>query len=64
MGRQIRAALVAAALAVASCAASAEPVTLRFGQIPSTVRGTSSVYLHLADSKVSWPAKGSSSNAC
>jgi ABC-type nitrate/sulfonate/bicarbonate transport system substrate-binding protein len=51
MGRQIRAALVAAALAVASCAASAEPVTLRFGQIPSTVRGTSSVYLRLADSK-------------
>jgi NitT/TauT family transport system substrate-binding protein len=29
----------------------AEPVTLRFGQIPSTVRGTSSVYLHLAEQK-------------
>jgi NitT/TauT family transport system substrate-binding protein len=26
-------------------------VTLRFGQIPSTVRGTSSVYLHLAEQK-------------
>ena len=29
----------------------AETVTLRFGQIPSTVRGTSSVYLHLAEQK-------------
>lgn len=29
----------------------AETTTLRFGQIPSTVRGTSSVYLQLADSK-------------
>jgi ABC-type nitrate/sulfonate/bicarbonate transport system substrate-binding protein len=29
----------------------AEIVTLRFGQIPSTVRGTSSVYLHLAEQK-------------
>ena len=27
----------------------AETATLRFGQIPSTVRGTSSVYLHLAE---------------
>ena len=27
----------------------AETVTLRFGQIPSTVRGTSSVYLHIAE---------------
>ena len=31
--------------------ASAETVTLRFGQIPSTVRGTSSVYLHIAEQK-------------
>ena len=29
----------------------AETVALRFGQIPSTVRGTSSVYLHLAEQK-------------
>src|SRR5712671_2580835 len=29
----------------------AETVTLRFGQIPSTVRGISSVYLHLAEQK-------------
>jgi hypothetical protein len=29
----------------------AEMVTLRFGQIPSTVRGTSSVYLHIAEKK-------------
>ena len=29
----------------------AETVTLRFGQIPSTVRGTSSVYLHFAEQK-------------
>ncbi len=51
MGRNARAGLFAAVLAVASSAVSAEPVTLRFGQIPSTVRGTSSVYLHIADSK-------------
>ena len=31
--------------------AQAETVTLRFGQIPSTVHGTSSVYLHLAEQK-------------
>jgi ABC-type nitrate/sulfonate/bicarbonate transport system substrate-binding protein len=31
--------------------AEAETVALRFGQIPSTVRGTSSVYLHLAEQK-------------
>lgn len=31
--------------------AEAEPVALRFGQIPSTVRGTSSVYLHIAEKK-------------
>lgn len=32
-------------------AAIAEPVTLRFGQIPSTVRGVSSVYLAIARDK-------------
>jgi ABC-type nitrate/sulfonate/bicarbonate transport system substrate-binding protein len=31
--------------------AEAETVALRFGQIPSTVRGTSSVYLHIAEKK-------------
>ena len=31
--------------------AQAETVTLRLGQIPSTVRGTSSVYLHIAEQK-------------
>jgi ABC-type nitrate/sulfonate/bicarbonate transport system substrate-binding protein len=51
MRRQARAGLIAAVLAAGSCTASAETVTLRFGQIPSTVRGTSSIYLHLADSK-------------
>ena len=33
----------------------AETVTLRFGQIPSTVRGTSSVYLHIAEQKGFFP---------
>lgn len=51
MRRQAQAGLIAALLAAGSCAASAETATLRFGQIPSTVRGTSSVYLHIADSK-------------
>jgi ABC-type nitrate/sulfonate/bicarbonate transport system substrate-binding protein len=31
--------------------AEAETTTLRFGQIPSTVRGTTSVYLHIAEQK-------------
>src|SRR3954468_16691264 len=51
MRRQARAGLVAALLVAGSGMASAETVTLRFGQIPSTVRGTSSVYLHLAEQK-------------
>jgi ABC-type nitrate/sulfonate/bicarbonate transport system substrate-binding protein len=51
MRRQAQAGLVAVLLAAGLCAASAETVTLRFGQIPSTVRGTSSVYLALGDSK-------------
>lgn len=43
-------------LAVAIWASAIEPctaetATLRFGQIPSTVRGTSSVYLHIAEQK-------------
>src|SRR3954452_9054218 len=51
MRGKVRAGLLAAVLAIGSGTASAETVTLRFGQIPSTVRGTSSVYLHLAYSK-------------
>ena len=30
---------------------AAETVTMRFGQIPSTVRGTSSVYLHIGENR-------------
>ena len=41
----------------------AETVTLRFGQIPSTVRGTSSVYLHLAEQKGFFARDRSRSNA-
>jgi len=37
--------------AAAGVPVSAQTVTLRFGQIPSTVRGTSSVYLHIAEQK-------------
>src|SRR4051794_13172337 len=51
MRGQMRAGLVAVLLVAGSGMASAETVTLRFGQIPSTVRGTSSVYLHLAETK-------------
>jgi ABC-type nitrate/sulfonate/bicarbonate transport system substrate-binding protein len=51
MRRQAQAGLVAALLAAGSCTALAETTTLRFGQIPSTARGMSSVYLHIADSK-------------
>jgi ABC-type nitrate/sulfonate/bicarbonate transport system substrate-binding protein len=49
MKRRALAALAAAILLGVSWAARAEPVTLRLGQIPSTVRGTSSVYLHIAE---------------
>jgi ABC-type nitrate/sulfonate/bicarbonate transport system substrate-binding protein len=45
-------AALAAAIGVSGFGtAAAEPVTLRFGQIPSTVRGTSSVYLKIAERK-------------
>jgi ABC-type nitrate/sulfonate/bicarbonate transport system substrate-binding protein len=43
--------LAAAVLAGFSGAACAEPITLRFGQIPSTVRGVSSTYLAIARDK-------------
>jgi ABC-type nitrate/sulfonate/bicarbonate transport system substrate-binding protein len=43
--------LAATAWVTLAQAAAADPVTLRFGQIPSTVRGTSSVYLHIAEQK-------------
>ena len=41
--------LVVAGWALAGAPVAAEITTLRFGQIPSTVRGTSSVYLHIAE---------------
>jgi ABC-type nitrate/sulfonate/bicarbonate transport system substrate-binding protein len=47
----VLAALAAATGLSALATAAAEPVTLRFGQIPSTVRGTSSVYLKIAERK-------------
>jgi len=51
----MKARILAAFLAVTWLSAlgpsQAETVTLRFGQIPSTVRGTSSVYLHIAEQK-------------
>ena len=43
--------LLGAAFAVSLPLAVAEPITLRFGQIPSTVRGTSSVYLRITEQK-------------
>jgi ABC-type nitrate/sulfonate/bicarbonate transport system substrate-binding protein len=45
------AALVAATFMGLAAAAAAEPVTLRFGQVPSTVRAVSSIYLHIAERK-------------
>ena len=45
----LAAATVLGAWLGASWTACAETVTLRLGQIPSTVRGTSSVYLHIAE---------------
>ena len=42
---------IVAAMLSQSVPAGAEPVTLRFGQIPSTVRGVSSVYLAIAQRK-------------
>jgi ABC-type nitrate/sulfonate/bicarbonate transport system substrate-binding protein len=44
--------LAAGAVALVICGsqlAAAEPDTVRFGQIPSTERGTSSVYLFIAE---------------
>jgi ABC-type nitrate/sulfonate/bicarbonate transport system substrate-binding protein len=49
-GRHL-AAVVAAVWIGLLLPSQAETVTLRFGQIPSTVRGTSSVYLHIAEQK-------------
>ena len=49
MKERVLAALAAAILLGAPWAACAETLTLKFGQIPSTVRGTSSVYLHIAE---------------
>jgi ABC-type nitrate/sulfonate/bicarbonate transport system substrate-binding protein len=46
-----RAALALAIWAAGGAPVYAQTVTLRFGQIPSTVRGTSSVYLHVAEQK-------------
>ena len=51
MRARIVAALTAMAWICALGSAQAETLTLRFGQIPSTVRGTSSVYLHIAERK-------------
>lgn len=42
-------AAVLAAVLVASLAARAQPTTLRFGQIPSTVHGVTSLYRFIAD---------------
>jgi ABC-type nitrate/sulfonate/bicarbonate transport system substrate-binding protein len=47
----VLAAFAAVAWLCALSSLQAETVTLRFGQIPSTVRGTSSVYLHIAERK-------------
>jgi len=47
----MRAMLVALVLAMLAQPAGADPVALRFGQIPSTVKGTTSVYLHIAEQK-------------
>ena len=51
MNRRHLAAVAATAWIGLLLPAQAETVTLRFGQIPSTVRGTSSVYLHIAEQK-------------
>jgi ABC-type nitrate/sulfonate/bicarbonate transport system substrate-binding protein len=50
MTRAIAALLAATYLGLAAPAA-AQPVTLRFGQVPSTVRAVSSIYLFIAESK-------------
>jgi ABC-type nitrate/sulfonate/bicarbonate transport system substrate-binding protein len=55
-GRHLTRLAQMAAVAATACVGLLDPclaetVTLRFGQIPSTVRGTSSVYLHIAEQK-------------
>ncbi len=51
MRRKARAGLIAAVLALATSCRLSRNRHARFGRIPSTVRGTSSVYLHLAETK-------------
>ena len=51
MNRRLSAAVAATVWIGLLHPAQAETVTLRFGQIPSTVHGTSSVYLHIAEQK-------------
>jgi ABC-type nitrate/sulfonate/bicarbonate transport system substrate-binding protein len=47
----IAAVLASLAAPAAAQSAATQPVTLRFGQIPSTVRAVSSVYLYIAERK-------------
>jgi ABC-type nitrate/sulfonate/bicarbonate transport system substrate-binding protein len=49
--RRVALAATIAAVLFAAGATRADPVTLRFGQIPSTVRGVSSLYLAIAQRK-------------
>jgi NitT/TauT family transport system substrate-binding protein len=51
MQRVAGAAAIIAAMLGQTLAANAEPLALRFGQIPSTVRGVSSTYLAIAQRK-------------
>ena len=46
----MRAAVITACLCIAQPAA-ADAISLRYGQIPSTVRSVSSLYLHLAQQR-------------
>ena len=50
--------LVVAGWAFAGAPVAAQTTTLRFGQIPSTVRGTSSVYLHIAEQNGAFAREG------
>src|SRR3979490_1093086 len=47
----IAAILVGVAAPAAAQSAAAQPVTLRFGQVPSTVRAVTSIYLFIAERK-------------
>jgi ABC-type nitrate/sulfonate/bicarbonate transport system substrate-binding protein len=47
----IRTSILAAVYLGIAAPATAEPVTLRFGQVPSTVRAVTSVYLFIAEQK-------------